>query len=102
MNINSILLTAQFATLIVDIGIDFVFRLEVEDGPPSASAIPEGDIPPGGVDNLLADDDGAMALVPDLLVGVCYNFPLRNAELLTLTTWTGYIPMSYIPPTVLY
>ena len=54
----------------------------MEDGPPSASAIPEGDIPPGGVVNLLADDDGTMVLVPDLLVGVCYNFPLRNAELL--------------------
>jgi hypothetical protein len=49
---------------------------EVEDGPPSASAIPEDCVPPGDVDNLLADDDGAMDPVPDLLVGVCYNHSL--------------------------
>ena len=55
--------------------LDFVFRLEVEDGPPSASAIPEDDVPPGVVNNLLADDDGVM--VPGLaqLVGVCTQLP---------------------------
>ena len=56
-------------------GIDFVM-FEVEDGPPSVSAIPEDCVPPGDVDNLLADDDGAMDPVPDLLVGVCYNHSL--------------------------
>ena len=82
-------------------GIDFVM-FEVEDGPPSVSAIPEDCVPPGDVDNLLADDDGAMDPVPDLLVGVCYNPSLGNAEPLTLTTWTGLLPKSYSTPTVIY
>ena len=59
-------------------GLDFVFGLEVEDGPPSVSAIPEDDVPPGVVNNLLADDDGVMFLVLAQLVGVCTQLLTLN------------------------
>ena len=50
----------------------------MEDGPPSVSAISEDDVPPGVVNNLLADDDGVMFLVLAQLVGVCTQLLTLN------------------------